>query len=236
MLMNAYYTEEAWKRVEETIRQDLAYLYEFHEAKGTSGKNLIEPLIGFRYISMLQQLPAERFAMLRDEYAYMVMQCSVHIFNRINKDEAAIVVENALLLATSTEVKESIAVKQAEMYNLANRGSGKRDNSTGGWAGRGIFFILFIIFKVATCNSNSNNSYNYDRFTPTYIDQSQLDSLQYKLQQMKVGDTLTIGNSSIISPRQTVAPPASLLSPAPKNTSKLDSILRKYKLKDTTPP
>jgi len=229
IIMNSYYLEEAWKKIEDIVRQQLEYLKEFHQAKGLVGKNLIEPLIDFRYVTMLQRLPAERFRYLRDEYAYMMMQCAVHIFNTVNRYDAETIIDNALQLVVSYDVKESILAKQSEMHHLVNKKPAGRGG--GSWGLRGVGFLLFMIFKIATCNSYSGHSdYNFENApvifsspydTTAHSQTPQLDSLIYQVQQGRTFDTI----------------PATLPAAQPsKQSPALDSILRKLRQQNSKSP
>lgn len=165
LLMNATDLEEAWGEVETEVRQSLERLREFFNSKSVEGKKGIDLLVGFRYISMLQRLPAQRFTILRDEYAYMVMQCSIEIFNKVNKDEGLIIVENGLILAASENIRRQIGEKMSEMQSINSR---RKKRSS--WSGRGLGILIFIIIRIIwySASSSGNSDYNFQNTIPVY--------------------------------------------------------------------
>lgn len=153
ILMTGWHWEEARQGIEAIVKKDMENLYAFHQNKGPAGNRLIEPLINAPYITMLQQLPAKSFTQLRDEYAYITMQCAIHIFNKINRDKGAAIIENAWVLAVSSNVKDGIQATQAHMDNLKRgSGSGGGGNNGNAWVIRAVVIGLLIIFRFATCH------------------------------------------------------------------------------------
>jgi hypothetical protein len=155
VLMNKWYMEEAWNLVDEIVRDDLAAINDFLEKQGSASINFIKTITGAGYTLMLQQLPVSRFTGLRDEYAYTMMQCSIHIFNKMSKKEAAEIIGNAWRVAVSRNIMEAIQTKQAEMDQVV---SGQHNaGKAGSWMNsstglRVIIFVVFIILKFIACN------------------------------------------------------------------------------------
>lgn len=167
LLMTAADLEDAWAEVEKEVQKSLDELNTFFNANSTAGKDVVEPLISFRYISMLQRLPDERFTMLKDRYAYMVMQCSIRIFNKVNRGIGLIIVENGLSLAVSENIRRQIRDKMVEMQVL-NSKSEKRGS---GWNGRGAWFLVFVIIRIIwyiASSSDSNSNYEFQNTIPVY--------------------------------------------------------------------
>jgi hypothetical protein len=110
-------------------------------------------------------------------------------------------------------------------YNNANRSNRSRGKSgITSWGFRLAFFAIYFLFKLSTCNSDSVPHYDIQNLPITY----QYDSLNQPVPQLKLSDTIPVTAPAHALP--------SLLLPPAKSSSKLDSILRKYKLKDTTAP
>jgi hypothetical protein len=121
ILMNFYYTEEAWKEIEKAVQADWEKIDRFQKKKVMQGLQAVEPLLNFKYISMLKRLPVGRFNSLLDGYAFTVMQCSIHIFNRVSRNRGLVVVENALILVASPYVRKTILDKKFEMEGIHGR-------------------------------------------------------------------------------------------------------------------
>lgn len=175
LLMNAYYTAEAWNFVEEILHKKLQDLYIFRQKKGANGWQYVEPLVGFRYISMLKRLPEERFYPFMDEYARVTMHCAVYVYNKISRSRGTTMVENALLLVVSDEARQDIVAKHVEMEGL-NRKADKKSRFPYNIRRRplSIIYVLIVavvaIYNAVNDDSTSAPLYNITNDSPIFAD------------------------------------------------------------------
>lgn len=179
LLMTSADLEDCWSAVTRIIMDNISTLEHYHnqfENEYTPEEvpvALVSGLMGFNYIRMIQLLPKSRFAPLMDEYASCMVQAAVETFNKRKhyRSDAMTWVENAELLAVSEEMKTQIAQTRGQMSAIAGP-AGRRTHDSSAGATMFLKFLipaLFIIIKVATCNSDSNNSYNFENVRFEYL-------------------------------------------------------------------
>jgi hypothetical protein len=178
VLMNSYYQEQAWDFFEKELMVDLNRLQSAGDNGQAVDENLISLLCDFHYVKMMRKLPEDRFGSLWDRYAFAIMNASVRVFNIGARNMALVYLDNARLLASSYDLKESIAKKQAEMDRIVSRGSRREGGGDRNWGFRGIAFILLIVFRIATCSLNSSTDNNYNYNVPVYVDGQRFDTSQ----------------------------------------------------------
>jgi len=164
LLMTLRDTESAWAEVEQLIRKDLAELQHFVNHRNVPQWHEIEyygikHLFGYEYVGIILALPVDRFTILRDEYAYIAMQCATHVFGKVSKEKAHAITETALLLAVTEGMKEKISYKQAEMFNIGHQARKQRSTLI---VKRcvlllGIIFILYLFRLIAYDNQDGSN-------------------------------------------------------------------------------
>lgn len=208
LLMNAYYTAEAWNFVEEILHKKLEDLYVFRQKKGANGWQYIEPLVGFRYISMLKRLPEQRFYPFMDEYARVTMHCAVYVYNKISRSRGTTMVENALLLVVSDDARKDIVAKHVEMEEL-NRKADKKSRFPYNIRRRPLSFIYVLIVAVVAIYNAVNDDtpaipvyFNTTTDTPTIV-----DSMIKKLKNAKPGDTVFL-KKEVPPPQEELPTPA----------------------------
>lgn len=194
LLMNGYYTELAWDFFEKELTVDLNRLENVEKGTEPFDETLVSVLCDLNYVKIMRKLPADRFGSFWDHYAFAMMNASVYVFNKGHRGTASIYMDNARLLAFSTELKDGISKKQAEMDFIVSNApkSGTKNNNY--WSIRVIVFILFMILKIATC---SHNSYSAPYFNKQHIDlngqrtdtSKASDSFIYRIQALKTGGT-----------------------------------------------
>ncbi len=206
LLMNAYYTAEAWNFVEEILHKKLDNLYAFRQKKGANGWEYIEPLVGFRYISMLKRLPEQRFYPFMDEYARVTMHCAVYVYNKISRSRGTTMVENALLLVVSDEARTDIVAKHVEMEGL-NRKADKKSRFPYNIRRRPLSVIyVLIVAVVAICNAVNDDSTDTPAYMNTPYNPAFFDSIKEKLQKAKPGDTVYL-KTEVPPPQQELPTP-----------------------------
>jgi len=208
MLMNVYYTEEAWKGIEKNIISDLEDLYAFRKSKGDEGWEVIETIVNFRYISMLKLLPQGRFSMLLDEYALITMHCSVYVFNKINRSRGITMVENALVIVLSAHYRKLIVDKRTEMETIDRVANKKRGRRLSGRKFGLLIFYVCIVAGSAIYNASNDDNKDYNLTPANTIDSLQNDIIKNKLQQAKPNDTLTFYGNDAIPPQEELPKPA----------------------------
>lgn len=198
LLMNMYDAEKAWQLVENAITPNLKKLCRFVQNKGYGDRDAVQALTNFRYISMLQKLPAKRFTALKDEYAWATMQCSVYIFNKVNRATGLTMVENALLLAVSAEVREGIAGKEIEMQTFFRGRKRRTEDKIARIIVIGLL-ITFILYVIILAIRDSGTTYINKRPAPangdSVITLRQLDSMYADSTGTKAKDTTAIKKS-----------------------------------------
>lgn len=179
-LMNNIYREEAWDDLEKLVEGKLEMVQYYHNEKQPH-QHLPELSELFRYsfISMVADMPEERFGTVRNEYAFSMMNVCIDIFNKGHRNWATSFLEYAKTMAASDEMRKAVSDKIVEMNEIEN-GDNK---SSGGWSNWGILrivlFALYIIYRMATCSdfdSNRNSSFDNIRYIPAI----NLDSLTIK--------------------------------------------------------
>lgn len=163
LLMTPRDIEMSWDAVVRIILNDLSALEQFLEQRNDSNKvsmALVTSLMEYSYIRMIMLLPEGRFANLRDEFALCMQGVCIDIFNS-NKQLRSDVrtwMDNAILLASTQEVKEMLAGKLAEMEEAIRANQSDRGSSSSFIIpSKFLFFALFLLIKIATCNSLSSN-------------------------------------------------------------------------------
>jgi hypothetical protein len=184
ILMNLRYREKTWMFIEGFTEQNIEQLKELHESgksKNPDSGNLflIETLCDYRLVNMMVQLPEERFASQRDEYAFSMMQVLIDVFNTCDKTYAMEALKNAEILAHSGYMQQQLLAKYNEMQGISREehkpSSGTGKNSEWGVV-RLLFFALFILIKLATCDDyGSKKSYDFSSQIPVYSPSSNSD-------------------------------------------------------------
>lgn len=165
LMMNSYHTETVWEDMERKIRNDISKI-EYAEESRVTRDSMAEvgDICGFKYVCMLGLLPETRFALVRDEMAFAMMQLCIKIFNHVDREWPIIIIQNAHVLAVSEQMKNQIDGKRIEMETI------EKNNKRSFWRprlqwnnGRMVFFFLFVIFKVITCgiSHSSNDNIRY---------------------------------------------------------------------------
>jgi hypothetical protein len=192
LLMTPGDLEKSWEAVSRIIMNDISTLQSYHaqdkkkKAPGDVPISLVSSLMEFGYIRMIQLLPQNRFASIRDKYAHCMLNACIDVFNSHvnNRSNARTWLENAELLAVSQEVKKQIKKKLEEMEaagipeGTGGNSSSNSSESSSAAVFKFILFALIIIIKLATCNSGSGSSYNYQ--APVTIPKSVYDEWQRK--------------------------------------------------------
>ncbi len=173
-MMNGHYSEKLWQSIERRINQDKEFLEFFvDEDPGTILAAEREALCDFRYVTMVVQLPEDRFRMLRDDYAVSMMRVCIRIFNSNvqNRSKAMSLLHNAGIMAVSEETKAAIVNKGEEMDGIMTQSSRSTSTSSGGDSAWGvikiIFFLILAVWKISTCDSDNNRS-NFEFTPPVY--------------------------------------------------------------------
>lgn len=128
--------------------------------------NALIPFHGKSFIECLNLLPDE-FTYFRDDYATSLFNLSANSWNKNKHYRAVYLVKNARLLDisedTATMLDERIEWFDAELKRINNN-----DTVTENWSAstiaRVVFFCIFFIFRLATCDNNSSTSTT--RFEP----------------------------------------------------------------------
>lgn len=166
LLMTSRLLELSWDTVTRIILNDLATLEQFVElrrggqAAEAPSLHVVGGLMEYSYVRMIILLPPNRFSSLRDEFALQMQNACIEIFNKYVNYRSSVRtwMDNAVLLASSQEVKNILGDKLAEMENIVSGDTGRSSDS--GASSSGIFkflaFALFIAIKIATCNSGSS--------------------------------------------------------------------------------
>ena len=175
ILMNLRYREKTLMFIEGYTEQNIELLKELHDSgksknPDAASLNLVEKLCDYRLVNMLVQLPEERFGSQRDEYAFSMMQVLIDVFNTKDKTYAMESLKNAEILAHSEYMQKQLGDKYKEMESIRKQqyrpASGSSKSSDWGGA-RIIFFVVFLLIKLATCNNDDHNS-NYDKYNFSY--------------------------------------------------------------------
>jgi len=190
LLMNSYHQETAWESIIKNIEANTEHL-KFYEGKkiNRNGINDVAPICDFRYVRMLERLPAERFASTRDDLAFAIMQVCINAFNHTDKDWARNTIENAHILAVSEELKKQVYNKKYEMETAA-AGNGSSEKTPLWTIVRIALFVLFVAARLGgSCNRSSSYNYNYNnnlRSSPSYYQSSSPnDTLNKLLERIK---------------------------------------------------
>jgi hypothetical protein len=176
VLMTSFHKEEAWNKVEKLIEKDKFQL-EFYLENKTAQHNLdqLETLTSENYVNILMSLDKQRFALIRDEYAFTVMQVCIDVFNNKNRGWASKKLEIQRGVAVSENMVNQVDEKIAEMYKVADGDPNGQssDSSPGiGTIIRVILFIMFVIYRINACNNNNDKpNYKYNP-VPVYITDS----------------------------------------------------------------
>jgi hypothetical protein len=117
------------------------------------------PYHGKSFIECLNLLPDD-FVYFRDDYATSLFNLSANSWNKNKHYRAVYLVKNARLLDisddTATMLDERIEWFEAELKRINNSDSVTENWSTSTIA-RVVFFCIFFIFRLATCDSNSSS-------------------------------------------------------------------------------
>jgi len=158
LLMNAGAVEAAWQEIEDMVENDLAEIEEFIRHEGAGNRDIVTSLSNFKYINMLVQLPVNRFTPLRDNYARAVLTSAVHIFSKVNRGLGRTMVENALLIAVSEDIKTALKAEHAEMENIIQRAYSK-SSRRGVWGGLIIAAVFyFLLFRLTMCGTEKRGT------------------------------------------------------------------------------
>ncbi|MBS1564296.1 MAG: hypothetical protein JST39_07890 [Bacteroidetes bacterium] len=116
MLANSHYEELCWQAIESLIQQDIETLTPYvGKSVSKSELNEISPICDFKYAMMLQHLPAERFAGMRDEIAYLIMEICIAAYNETAAEWARYTIGIAVNIAVNDDIKNLISAKKYEM-------------------------------------------------------------------------------------------------------------------------
>jgi hypothetical protein len=127
--------------------------------------NALIPFHGKSFMECLNLLPNE-FTYFRDDYATSLFNLSANSWNKNKHYRAVYLVKNARLLDisddTATMLDERIEWFDAELKRI-NKSDDLTDNWNTSTIARVVFFCIFFIFRLATCdnNSSSNSSSNF---------------------------------------------------------------------------
>ena len=187
LLMDYRHREMAWDKIQKTFEKKIdamrALCDEPSQGHRPGFTDDMEALCDYRLVNMMLSLPEERFAAMRDVYAYYMMQLLIVFFNtrkRQHQQYALETMQNATILAVDYQNVQQIKNKSIEMRQLLHGETidGKKEKS---WPWTGIGFIVFLLFRfVLNCdNSSTNTSYNYPvtTYSPVYEKTNLLDSL-----------------------------------------------------------
>ncbi|MEO7311707.1 MAG: hypothetical protein ABIX01_14985 [Chitinophagaceae bacterium] len=174
LMMDLRHQEKCWMVLDSAMQENIEQLKELHDsgkAKLSARDEVqrIEKLCDYRLVNMMVQLPENRFASQRDEYAFDMMQVLIDLFNAQNRTYALDTLRNAKVLAHSEYMQQQLQDKYDEMQAIVRNktyvkpGKGSTSSEWGG--ARAIFFFVFIIFKLITCNNEIDHSSKYDNIT-----------------------------------------------------------------------
>jgi hypothetical protein len=165
--------ENVWLSVESFLigwRDSLDEMGENIKAGKLYDDKELAPYHGKSFMECLNLLP-EEFSWFRDDYATSLFNISAYSWNKDKHYRAVFLVKNARLLdiseETATMLDERIAWFEAELARINT--SDKTENWNIGTIARVIFFAIFFIVRLATCD-------NYKTPTPSYkFDVPQVD-------------------------------------------------------------
>jgi|GEM_PF-1029379 len=196
LLLANEHASAAWQPVEnylDNLLQQLEWLNSdkdivIHEAE-------ITMLIKFDQVNMIKLLPQERFQLQINNYAFEMMRSSIEIFNKLNREWALVILEDAKSLHVSEETYQSLLDKENEMKGIISsesnpptsrsKSSSSSSDSGNTWAIiRAVAFLLIALARIATC-SNSTKSYDdYPKisyFPKVYNQERELEPIEHRL-------------------------------------------------------
>ncbi len=128
------------------------------------------PFHGKSFIECLNLLPDD-FVYFRDDYATSLFNLSANSWNKNKHYRAVYLVKNARLLDISDDtaamIDERIEWFEAELKRINNSDSVTENWSTSTIA-RVVFFCIFFIIRLSTCDSNTHNNLTLDGLTYTH--------------------------------------------------------------------
>ncbi|HWK03845.1 MAG TPA: hypothetical protein VNS58_09440 [Puia sp.] len=170
LLMTENDQEQSWTFIAKILTNNIALLDYYQNQKKGDGKDKIplervSPFMGSLYTGFIQLLPENRFGVLRDRYAVLIMQSCIYIFNndKDNRPYAKTWMEDAETLALSEGVKTEIANKLVEMNKVI-----KKNNSKKIW--RAIWVIMIIVRIISWGATDSGDTYHFQN-APLMIEQ-----------------------------------------------------------------
>ena len=181
MLMNHKYEEMAWVRIEGAIEKHIAEMKALHgDAQARNGYDFVEKveiLCDHHMVNIVLALPEERFATLRDDYAFTMMQLLILAFNTRNLENQRYAKEtllNAKLMASTIYLKEQIQNKYNEMDGLLREAGHTNSDSGGSFPWKTVLAIVIFVIRMATTCNRSDHSISNDypkTYTPSYYEQ-----------------------------------------------------------------
>jgi hypothetical protein len=169
LLMNAIWAEKAWGIIDQLVQKDLRILQNFTPKKKLKAKYRLEPLVGIRYVAMLQLLPDETFLTFKDEYAYLMMQYSIHIYNTKDKQAAFPIISRALSLAVSNEMQKVIeSTRFGLLRNYNTWLKGGQDRLARKIALGGVLIFIIYTFGMSWSESSEHDNKQNNNGDTTY--------------------------------------------------------------------
>jgi hypothetical protein len=159
--------ERCWTSIANILNKNIA-LFDHYHGRGALHRpkpmriDNLTAYLGHGYIEVIKQLPDNRFAQLKNNYAFSIQHPAISAFNRDGDMRAVTItwLKDAQDLAVSEEIQATIGAKLDELNQLLRRG-GKR--STKPWNYVWIAFVLIRIITLFTGKSSGDND------TPTNV-------------------------------------------------------------------
>lgn len=198
------YQYEIWEPLQNYFQRFIEQVQELNEQPDSSvNDDKIAQFTNYELSSLIKELPVEHFQHQINDYAYEVMRCSISAFNTLKLYEWSLVIlDNALMLPVNDETREMLQDKKKEMQHIINRmpenrsydySSSRSSSSDNVWPIlRIVLFVVYVLFRVATCNNSSSPSYK------TTYDNSAFQEVYAKTFLRQMGMQYTMSQDSLL--------------------------------------
>lgn len=150
--------DDAWFSVESYLdgwKDNLNEMAERVQNGHVYNDSEVKPFYNAKFIECLNLLPDD-FSWFRDSYATSLYNISAYTWNKENYYRAIDMVKYAQLLDVSDETDKMLRTRIA-WFDEQMKTLGKSEGTDWGTIVRVVFFLIFFIFKVATCEDTTSN-------------------------------------------------------------------------------
>ena len=154
LVVNPYYMTdqdewEAWNGVDNFMQLTIR---DFVTMNGSKFPSQAAKYTNYDFIWLLCNLPEARFSHVIDKYAFEMMQLSVTVFNKKQRDYAFEILNYARSMRVSDLMRQHLDDKETEMRNILKRNK-QAANKKQTWTYiRIAFFVIYVLSRLATCN------------------------------------------------------------------------------------